>query len=58
MNWMKAGLPLRTLKIVIFKRHPEKHNKEFEPLFQLFEEYKTEVEDKDLAEESEKEKVN
>ena len=57
VNWIKTGLPLRTLKIVLFSRNPQKEDKSFVPLFQLFEEYKAEVENKDLVEESEKEEV-
>jgi hypothetical protein len=47
---MKAGLPLRTLKIVLFSRHPEKKDAALEPLFELFQEFKEKTEDRDELE--------
>lgn len=54
VNWIKAGLPLRTLKIVAFSRHPDKENNTFKPLFNLFENYAIE---KEPEQESFKEEV-
>ncbi|XP_032233355.1 uncharacterized protein LOC5508685 isoform X2 [Nematostella vectensis] len=51
IHWMKAGLPLRTLKVVIFARNPEKEDKSHKPLFELFKEYKDKYEDKNIDEE-------
>ena len=40
IHWMKAGLPLRSLKIVIFSRNIDKINKADQPLFDLFQKLK------------------
>ena len=40
IHWMKAGLPLRSLKIVIFSRNIDKINKGDQPLFDLFQKLK------------------
>ena len=36
IHWMKAGLPLRSLKIVIFSRNINNISKSDQPLFDLF----------------------
>ena len=40
VHWMKAGLALRSLKIVIFSRNIDKISKADQPLFDLFQELK------------------
>ncbi|CAH3154722.1 unnamed protein product, partial [Porites evermanni] len=40
IHWIKAGLSLKTLKIVLFSRNPEKHSKTNEPLFDCFQKMK------------------
>ncbi|CAB4038898.1 uncharacterized protein LOC110065298, partial [Paramuricea clavata] len=40
IHWMKAGLPLRSLKIVIFSRNIDNISKSDQPLFDLFQKLK------------------
>ena len=49
IHWIKAGLELKTLKIVLFSRHPEKHDKSHEPLFECFQEMNDQYGDKELT---------
>ena len=48
-HWIKAGLELKTLKIVLFSRHPERHDKSHEPLFECFQKIKDQYGDKELT---------
>ena len=50
---MKAGLPLRNLKIVLFSRRPEVKDKALEPLMELFQELKERYRDQEEAEKEE-----
>ena len=49
IHWIKAGLSLKTLKIVLFSRNPEKHSKINEPLFDCFQKMKDKYDEKDLV---------
>ena len=49
IQWIKAGLQLRVLKIVLFSRHPEKPDKSFAPLFNLFQEMNSKYGEQDLS---------
>ncbi len=40
IHWMKAGLPLRSLRIVIFSRNIDNISKADQPLFDLFQKLK------------------
>ena len=44
VNWMRAGLPLKLLRIVIYTFNTEKLSREHEQLLKLFQEYKKNVE--------------
>ena len=47
IHWMKAGLPLCSLKIVIFSRNIDKISKADQPLFDLFQKLKDDHEQKE-----------
>ena len=49
IHWIKAGLCLKTLKIVLYSRNPEKHDRSFEPLFACFQKMKDKYDEKELA---------
>ena len=49
IHWIKAGLSLKTLKIVLFSHNPEKHSKTNEPLFDCFQKMKDKYDEKDLV---------
>ena len=49
IHWIKAGLDLKTLKIVLYSRNPQKCDKSFEPLFECFQKMKTKYDEKELA---------
>lgn len=49
IHWIKAGLELKTLKIVLFSCHPERHDKSHEPLFECFQKMKDQYGDKELT---------
>lgn len=49
IHWIKAGLELKSLKIVLFSRHPEKPDKSHEPLFECFQKMKDKFGDKELT---------
>ena len=49
IHWIKAGLCLKTLKIVLYSRNPQKHDRSFEPLFDCFQKFKDLYDEKQLA---------
>ena len=51
VHWMKAGLPLRSLKIVIFSRNIDNISKADQPVFDLFQELKSSHEQKEIKNE-------
>lgn len=48
VHWIKAGLPLRTLKIVLFSRDPEKKDTVMQPLYDFFQELKQEYAEEEV----------
>ena len=49
IHWIKAGLCLKTLKIVLYSRNPQKHDRSFNPLFECFQKFKDKYDEKQLA---------
>ena len=49
IHWIKAGLGLKTLKIVLYSRNPQKYDKSMEPLFECFQKMKAKYDEKELA---------
>ena len=48
IHWIKAGLLLKNLKIVLYSRNPHQYDKSFEGLFNCFQEFKDKYDDKKL----------
>ena len=44
VNWMRAGLPLETLRIVIYSEEPKKISQKHKRLLALFRDFKKAVE--------------
>ena len=49
IQWIKTGLELKTLKVVLFSRNPTKPDKSHEPLFESFQKLKDTYGDKELT---------
>lgn len=49
IHWIKAGLLLKNLKIVVYSRNPQNYDKSFEELFKCFQEFKCNYDDKELV---------
>ena len=49
IHWIKAGLLLKNLKIVVYSRSPQNYDKSFEELFKCFQEFKCNYDDKELV---------
>lgn len=49
IHWIKAGLLLKNLKIVLYSRNPQNYDKSFEELFKCFQEFKCNYDDKELV---------
>ena len=45
VNWMRAGLPLKTLKIVLYCRNPQRLSDEEQSVVKLFEKMRETVEE-------------
>ncbi|XP_068703080.1 uncharacterized protein [Montipora foliosa] len=53
IHWIKAGLLLKNLKIVLHSRNPHQYDTSFEGLFNCFQEFKDKYDDKKLEYETE-----
>ena len=49
IQWIKTGLELKTLKVVLFSKNPTKPDKSHEPLFESFQKLKDTYGDKELT---------
>lgn len=49
IHWIKAGLSLKTLKIVLYSRNPKEHDRSLASLFECFQKFKDKYEEKELA---------
>ena len=49
IQWIKAGLELKSLKVVLFSRNPTKPDKSHKPLFECFQKMKDTYGDKELT---------
>ena len=46
VNWMRAGLPMKCMKIVIYRRDPSKYRRTYnkDDVVELFEKFKSKIE--------------